>query len=265
MRVRIGSIGVDAVSLEQTVSRVAAAIAAPASQCFRIATANAQFVDLARRDTGFAGVLERSDLCVADGLPLVWASRLLESTLPGRVNGTDLMVRLSREASLQGWSVYFLGGHPGSAEAAARRLVADYPGLRVAGIDCPPRGFVTDPAADAAASRRIAECAPDIVFVALGAPRQELWIDTHRHLPAKVMMGVGGSFELIAGTLRRAPLLLQKIGCEWLWRLCLEPGRLWKRYLTGNSIFVVLVLTQWLSRLGSSFASPRTEVHEELE
>lgn len=265
MRLRIGKVQIDAVSMEQAVARVAAAIATPGTRSFQIATVNAQFIDLARHHSRFAGILDRCELCVADGIPLVWASRLLGSPLPGRVNGTDLMIRLSQEAARQGWSVYFLGGRPGAGEAAARHLAQDYPGLRVVGIDCPPMGFANDPAADAAASRRIEDCAPDIVFVALGAPRQELWIDAHRHLPAKVMLGVGGSFELVAGTLRRAPVFLQKTGCEWLWRLAMEPGRLWKRYLTGNSIFVAIVLTQWLARLGSSLRTPASEVREELE
>jgi N-acetylglucosaminyldiphosphoundecaprenol N-acetyl-beta-D-mannosaminyltransferase len=158
------------------------------------------------------------------------------------------MVRLCQAAATQRNTVYFLGGLPGAADAAASVLQEQFPGLTVAGIDCPPFGFNQVPALDEEVCARIEQAQPDLVLVALGTPKAEYWIQDHLRLPAKVMIGIGGSFELVAGYKKRAPLLLQKMGCEWLWRLCMEPGRLWKRYLIGNSLFGYLLLKQMLFR-----------------
>ena len=247
-RVRIAGTEIDPVTLGEAVERVAAFVRSDGNQASSVATINAQFVELAHRDPLFAQTLRGFELNVADGASVVLASRLLGDSLPERVNGVDLMVSLSGEAARSGFSIYLLGGAPGAATQTASKLTQDYPGLRIAGIDCPPFGFHEDPALDDAVSRRIAECRPDIVFVALGAPKQENWIQSHRHLPVKVMIGVGGSFELVAGMKKRAPRFIQRLGCEWAWRLVLEPRRLWKRYLVGNSLFIYLVVRQWLSR-----------------
>ena len=144
------------------------------------------------------------------------------------------MVRLCQQAALHSYKVYLLGGRPGAAEETSRRLGSQFPGLSVVGMDCPPMGFDKQPDLDAAVCRRIEEASPDLLFVGLGAPKQEFWIHDHRDLPAKVMVGVGGSFELVAGMTKRAPLFWQRSGLEWLWRFGMEPKRLWKRYLIGK-------------------------------
>jgi N-acetylglucosaminyldiphosphoundecaprenol N-acetyl-beta-D-mannosaminyltransferase len=155
------------------------------------------------------------------------------------------MVRLCETAAASGKTVYFLGGSPGAASCTASRLSKDLPRLNVVGVDCPPNGFLEDPDECNRVADRIESAKPDLLFVGLGAPKQEYWIERYAHLPAKVMMGIGGSFEFVAGFRRRAPLVVQKVGFEWLWRLCMEPRRLWKRYLIGNSIFLFLVFRQW--------------------
>jgi N-acetylglucosaminyldiphosphoundecaprenol N-acetyl-beta-D-mannosaminyltransferase len=154
------------------------------------------------------------------------------------------MVRLCELAALHSFTVYFLGGRPGAAEGAARQLADRFPGLRIAAIDCPPMGFMDDLDLDLATCNRIEQASPDLLFVALGAPMQEFWIHQHLHLPAKVMIGIGGSFELLSGLTKRAPVFIQNAGCEWLWRLAMEPKRLWRRYLTCNIFFIFLVLRQ---------------------
>jgi N-acetylglucosaminyldiphosphoundecaprenol N-acetyl-beta-D-mannosaminyltransferase len=242
---------IDAISIDETVSHVSRLMSLPRSHTHHIVTVNAQFVQTAHDEPRFADAIRRADLSVADGVPLVWASRLLRQPLPGRVNGTDLMVRLCQEAASQGNTVYFLGGLPGAAEAAASVLQRQFPSLMIAGIDCPPFGFNQVPALDKEVCARIEQARPDLVLVALGAPKAEYWIQDHLQLSAKVMIGIGGSFELVAGYKKRAPLLLQKMGCEWLWRLCMEPGRLWKRYLIGNSLFGYLLLKQMLFKDGA--------------
>jgi N-acetylglucosaminyldiphosphoundecaprenol N-acetyl-beta-D-mannosaminyltransferase len=243
----VGRVQIDSVSLDETLEWIAATIAAANPRSSQIATVNAQFVQIARSNDRFASILRSADLRVADGVPLVWACRLLGRPLPGRVNGTDLMERLSELAAERGFTVYLMGGRPGAAEAAADRLSKRFPGLRIAGTDCPPMGFTEDTALDEQAAARIRQAAPDILFVGLGAPKQEYWIHDHLDLPAKVMLGVGGSFELIAGMTKRAPLVWQRSGLEWLWRLAVEPRRLWKRYLVGNSVFVLVVLRQYFA------------------
>ena len=252
-RSAVGQVELDNLSLDETIKRIFSVFDESRPFSFQVATVNAQFVQLARSDVRFADVLRSVDLSVADGVPLVWACRLLGHPIPGRVNGTDLMVRLCEEAARHSYKVYFLGGRPGAAEEASRRLGGPNSTLNVVGIDCPPMGFDQDPPLDAAVCSRIEQASPDLLFVGLGAPKQEYWIHNHRYLRAKVMVGVGGSFELVAGMTKRAPLFWQKSGLEWLWRLCMEPKRLWKRYLVGNTIFVFVVLRQYLAETFATF------------
>jgi UDP-N-acetyl-D-mannosaminuronic acid transferase (WecB/TagA/CpsF family) len=109
------------------------------------------------------------------------------------------------------------------------------------------QSFLDDAEECSRVAKRIDGAKPDLLFVGLGAPKQEYWIERYAYLPAKVMMGIGGSFEFVAGFRKRAPVMIQKIGFEWLWRLCMEPRRLWKRYLVGNTIFLFVVFKQWWS------------------
>jgi N-acetylglucosaminyldiphosphoundecaprenol N-acetyl-beta-D-mannosaminyltransferase len=257
-RVWLDHVQLDPVTMDGTVDHIMTLMSEPRSNSIHVVTLNAQFVQLARNDAEFASLIRGADLCVADGVSLVWACRYLGQPIPGRVNGTDLMVRLCEVAAERACTVYFLGGRPGAAEAAARKLQQDYAGLKVIGIDCPPMGFMNDPEVATEVSARIQQAAPDFLFVGLGAPKQEYWIRDNRGLSAKVMVGVGGSFELVGGVTKRAPLMLQKTGLEWLWRLVMEPRRLWKRYLVGNSVFIVLMFRQWVSQTLTSRAQAAT-------
>jgi N-acetylglucosaminyldiphosphoundecaprenol N-acetyl-beta-D-mannosaminyltransferase len=256
-RVCIDKVLLDPVTMSEAVDRVASMLEEVRGRAAHVVTMNAQFVEIAHQQTRFAEVLRRADLSVADGLSLVWASRWLGQFVPERVAGADLMVRLCEAAAFSGKSVYFLGGSPGAAACAAERLSKDLPQLVVAGVDCPPKGFLDDEDECSRVAKRIEAAKPDLLFVGLGAPKQEYWIERYAYLPAKVMMGIGGSFEFLAGFRKRAPVMIQKIGFEWLWRLCIEPRRLWKRYLVGNTIFLFVVLKQWWGySAGSNFYSP---------
>lgn len=260
-RMVIDGTAIDRVSVADTL-RCASEWMHENGACARlIATINVQFLQAARSDARFREVLARADLSVADGVPVVWASRLLCAPLPERVNGTNLMVDLCRLAAEEGRSVYLLGGKPGAAAKAAEVLKGRFPALRVAGVDCPPFGFDKNPEARAAVADRISQARPDLLFAAFGAPKQEFWADEHRELPVKVILGVGGSFEMIAGFVKRAPVWCQNAGFEWLWRLAMEPGRLWKRYLVGNSQFVWRVGAQWLrQKLSGTTAAVGTPI-----
>lgn len=249
-RVNLAGVEVDCLSFAQVVAHLMQIVQAHLSPAAYVTTANAQHILLWQQDPGFRAAYAQAHLVVADGVSLLWAAKLLGTPLRGRVNGTDLFVALCGAAAEAGRSVYFLGGRPGAAQMAADRLRTTHPALVVTGIDCPPHGFEVDDALDGAVLARIEQAAPDLLFVGLGAPKQERWI--HRHaiqLGGMVCVGIGGSFELVAGMLPRSPGWMQRSGLEWLWRLAQEPGRLGRRYLLGNPRFVWLILKQRL-RLG---------------
>ncbi len=216
---------VDALTYADLLARIAAFIAEGTPH--QIATVNPEFVMEARRNPAFAAALERADLCLADGVGLLWAARRLGRTLPERVTGSDGVPLIAQRAAEQGWRLYLLGAGPGVAQRTASILQARYPGLDVAGAYA---GSPTD--ADAAEIvTRIREARPDILFVAYGAPKQDLWIAKHREaLGVPVMMGVGGSFDFISGVQKRAPRWVQRVNLEWLFRLLAQPWR-WRRQL----------------------------------
>jgi N-acetylglucosaminyldiphosphoundecaprenol N-acetyl-beta-D-mannosaminyltransferase len=205
-----------------------------------IATANLDHLRRLQRPGEFRRVYETATIVVADGMPLVWASRLQGTPVPERVAGSDLIRSLSVAAGRHGRSVFLLGGDPGTADIAASALRAASPGLHVVGTHCPPFGFERDDARIAALSAEIAAAVPDIVFVALGSPKQEVLIERLRGtLPRAWWIGVGISFSFVAGTVRRAPPWMQRFGLEWAHRLAQEPRRLWSRYLCSGPPFVL--------------------------
>ncbi len=156
------------------------------------------------------------------------------------------MERMCAEAAHYGFRVFFLGGMPGAAEMAAFNLRRRYPGLNICGTYCPPFGFENDPAELLWIEKVVEEARPDLLCVAFGAPKQEIWMQRHRErLQVGVILPVGGAFDTQAGLQRRAPLWMQRIALEWLFRVIMEPRRLWRRYLVGNTQFILLVLRQW--------------------
>jgi len=206
----------------------------------QVCTVNPEFVMQAHRDPAFAAVLGRADLCAPDGVGILWAGRLLGQPFAERVTGSDGIYRICARAAAQGWRVFLLGAGPGVAEQTAARLCARYPGLAVVGT------YGGSPAAEAwpEIDRRLAAARPDVLFVAFGHPRQDFWIDQHRHeLPAAVALGVGGAFDFVAGVARRAPRWMQRLGLEWLHRLVNEPWR-WRR-MRVLPVFAARVVAQW--------------------
>jgi N-acetylglucosaminyldiphosphoundecaprenol N-acetyl-beta-D-mannosaminyltransferase len=208
---------------------------------------NAHLVTLAERDERFAKAMQAADLAVPDGVSVVAASHLLRVPIPERVTGGDLMERMCAEAARFGFRVFFLGGLPGAATMAAHNLRLRYPGLRICGTYCPRMGFDKDPEETAHIRHLINLYEPDLLCVAFGAPKQEIWMQENRdQLRVGAILPVGAAFDTQSGLRRRAPAIFQRLGLEWLFRLAAEPRRLWRRYLIGNVEFVVLVLRQWL-------------------
>jgi N-acetylglucosaminyldiphosphoundecaprenol N-acetyl-beta-D-mannosaminyltransferase len=177
-------------------------------------------------------------LVVADGMPLIWASRLRGTPLPERVAGSNLIWSLTAAAAREGASIFLLGGNPGAAEACAQRMRDDYRGVRIAGLTAPPPGFENDGRALAEIVGTLRATAPDIVYLALGFPKQEkLALALARELPATWFVGVGISFSFVCGEVRRAPRWMQAAGLEWLHRLMQEPRRLFRRYVIDGLPF----------------------------
>jgi 1,2-diacylglycerol 3-beta-glucosyltransferase len=233
-RVLVGGVPVDRLDMNATLARLDLAIRERRQT--QVATVNVDFLVGAQRDAELRAVLAASEINVADGAPVVWLSRLLGRPVPERVAGTDLVPRVAAEAARQGYGVFLLGGEGGAAAAAARRLTREHEGLRVTGWLEPPRGPLEElsrPEILAAVN----QAQPDVLLVAFGNPKQELWIAQNRHLlpGVSVLIGVGCVFDLLAGRARRAPEWMQRSGLEWLHRLAGEPRRLARRYLNDGA------------------------------
>lgn len=208
-----------------------------------VVTPNVDHLRRCVRDPEYRALVAAADLVVADGMPIVWASRIAGEVLPERVAGSSLVLTLSRTAAERGRSVYLLGGDEGVAEGAARVFASRFPSLRIAGWWYPPFGFESDPGELARMERALAAAAPDIVFVGLGSPRQERLIGRLRPLvPRAWWLGVGISFSFVTGDVPRAPRWMQRAGLEWFHRLASEPRRLFRRYVIDGIPFAVRLL-----------------------
>jgi N-acetylglucosaminyldiphosphoundecaprenol N-acetyl-beta-D-mannosaminyltransferase len=231
-RIELGGILLDQIDLAGAVERLESFVRS--GEPHQVVTVNLDFLSIAERNPLFQETLNSADLAVADGMPLVWLSRLKGAPLEERVAGVELVHESCRLAAELGGSVFLLGAAPGIAEAAGRQLKETYPGLRVAGTYSPAVGQLT-PDEDQHIIDMVRAARPDFLFVALGAPRQDLWIRQHLlELRVPVAMGVGCVFDLLAGNVRRAPRWMQRTGLEWAFRLCQEPQRLWRRYLVND-------------------------------
>ena len=218
---RILGVRVDCVDMTGAVDAIARLVA-EGGPTRLVATVNPEFVMRARADERFGEALDRAALCLADGIGVVWAMRRQGCPQYERVPGSDLVPRLAAVCARRGWRPFLLGSRPGVAADAARRLEADNPGLEVAGTHAGSPW----PEDDQEALCRIAAARPDVLLVAYGAPHQELWIARNRgRLDVPVAMGVGGTFDFLAGRVRRAPLWMRRSHLEWLWRLALQPAR----------------------------------------
>jgi N-acetylglucosaminyldiphosphoundecaprenol N-acetyl-beta-D-mannosaminyltransferase len=246
-RIHLLGAPLDPVTLEDAVARVDEAVATrrPALN----ASLNAAKLVRMQTDSELRESIEFCDIVTADGVPVVWAARALGHAVPGRVNGTDLMELLFAHAAERGYSVYLLGSEPGILSLARAEIERRHPAIRIVGTQ---HGFFP-PAEEAAVVERIAAARPDILFIALGTPQKELFQARHRdELGVPFTMGVGGSFEVLAGARKRAPRWAQRTGLEWAFRLAQEPRRLAGRYVVGNTRFVVLVGREVLrTRLGA--------------
>jgi len=243
---QVAGVRIDSVDLESAVDMIESAVSDHSPM--QVATVNLDFLVRAQRSAELRTVLNRSDLNVADGMPVVWLSRLAGRPLPGRTAGSDLVpLALDRLAS-RGARVFLFGGRRSVALEAGRRIAKAYPGLVIAGHCEPPHASI-DRMPNRSIVSLIQAARPDVLLVALGNPKQELWIGRHRHLlGVSVSIGVGCTLDILAGTSRRAPRWMQKSGLEWLFRVAQEPRRLSSRYLAD---------IMWLGRFALGAAQDR--------
>lgn len=244
-------VGIDALTMDQTVERCLAA--ARDGERLEVGVVNAAKLVAMRHDPALRRAVRGCGLVVADGQAVVWASRLLRAPLPERVAGIDLFMRLLAAAQDQGLSVYFLGARPAVVGQTVRRARARFPALKVAGQR---DGYFGD-AEQYAVAEAIAASGADLLFLGMTSPKKEIFTAAHgERTGARVVHGVGGSFDILAGVTRRAPRLWQRLGLEWLFRLLQEPRRLARRYLTTNAAFMAMTAREMIHPTPGTGAVP---------
>jgi len=247
MKSPVGGIFFDNVTMPEAVEAIAC-MARESGHPRIVCTANLDHMVTMSRDPQFKAIYRGADFVVADGMPIVWLSRLAGVRLKERVAGSDLFWELAAVSHNTGLKLFFLGGRPGSAELAARIVRQRYPKVRIEGIYCPPYEALNSPEENARIAELVGSARPDVLLVALGSPKQEKWIAAHRDsLGVPVSIGVGGSFEMAAGAVKRAPVWMRRSGCEWLFRLIQEPRRLARRYLLADLPYLVILVIRTIA------------------
>jgi N-acetylglucosaminyldiphosphoundecaprenol N-acetyl-beta-D-mannosaminyltransferase len=241
--VDVAGVGVSRTSYEDAAARIGAW--ASRGEARYVAVTSAHGIVTARRDPAFRDVLDSADMVVPDGTPVVWTMRLSGAPGQRRVYGPTLMEHVCREAAARSLPVFLYGTTEATLSRLSRSLAARFPGLRIAGTHAPPFRPLT-PEEDARVVELIRGSRARVVFVGLSTPRQELWMRGHAGRLDAVMIGVGAAFDFHAGTLSEAPRWMQSAGIEWLYRLLMEPARLWRRYAGVVPRFAGLALLQVL-------------------
>ena len=236
-----------AATLEQALGRVESAVIH--NEEIKIGVVNAAKVVNMRHDGELREAVLESDVVYADGVSVVWASRILGKPLPERVAGIDLMLGILEKGQRFGWRVYCLGATQDVLNVVREKFRANYPGIELVGTQ---HGYFSV-AEEAAVATAIRDARPQILFVAITSPKKEQFMARWgEYMQVLVVHGVGGSFDVVAGLVKRAPARWQRAGLEWLYRTLQEPRRLWKRYLVTNTVFIGLVMKEAMSTLFSS-------------
>jgi N-acetylglucosaminyldiphosphoundecaprenol N-acetyl-beta-D-mannosaminyltransferase len=244
-RVRVGAVDIDAVSLAEAIDAVDELVARRRGGM--IFTPNVDHIVVADEDPLFREAYREADLSLVDGMPVMWAARALGTPLPEKVSGSDLVRPLAARAAERGWGIYLLGGRPGVASKAKEVLEREFPGLRILRVSSPSIDLSESLSSQGEILADIQAVRPDLLLLALGAPKQEIWGHRIREaVSPAVILGVGASLDFIAGDTKRAPRWISNAGFEWLYRLAREPGRLWRRYLLRDPKFLGIVVRQAL-------------------
>ena len=248
-RLNIGHLAIDQLTFPEAIQAIGELV--DAHQGGYVFTANVDHVVLAETNTRFRDAYQKATISVVDGMPIVWASRMLDVSLPERIAGSDLILPLVKLGAERKWRIFLLGAGPGVAEKVGRQFQTQYPGIEVVGWDSPMVNLDAGDAQNDPIVARIREQDPHLLFVALGSPKQEVWISqVAQKLGPTVAIGIGAGFDFIAGTAKRAPEWIARSGFEWLYRLTHEPKRLWRRYILNDSQFGVILLRELWKRTG---------------
>jgi N-acetylglucosaminyldiphosphoundecaprenol N-acetyl-beta-D-mannosaminyltransferase len=244
LRVNVLGVGVSAINMEQALDQLICCIERRVRAYVVVCTVYA--VMECQRNPELRSLVNRAEMVTPDGMPLVFLSHRMGYSNVDRVYGPDLMLAFSELAVQRGYTNFYYGGAEGIPEKLAEKLAQRFPGLQVVGTYSPPFRVLTEEE-DEAVVNMINSANPDIVWVGLGSPKQDFWMAQHRErLKAPVLIGVGAAFDFHTGWKPQAPRWMRRYALEWLFRLCMEPRRLWKRYLINNPLFVLLVLCQVL-------------------
>ena len=239
------NIPIDAITMQETLQRVENAIAD--KNQIHHTVVNAGKAVLMQTDKELEKSVLEADVINADGQAIVWAAKLLGKKLPERVSGIDLMEELVKRSSEKGYKCFFLG----ATQEVINRLVEIYKEQYSEGIIAGYRNGYFEKGDESQIAKRIANSGANMLFVAITSPKKEIFLNTYKHQLQNVnfIMGVGGSFDVIAGKVKRAPIWMQNLGLEWLYRVKQEPKRMWKRYLVGNTKFIFLVLREFFRKI----------------
>ncbi|MCA9189117.1 MAG: WecB/TagA/CpsF family glycosyltransferase [Pirellulaceae bacterium] len=249
-RVHLFGVQIDALTMTQAVRQLQDWIFGSEVTCHYVVTPNVDHTVMLQERSDLRAAYADASLILADGAPVVLASRLLGKTLPERVTGSDLVPTLFAAATPERpITVFLLGAAEGVADRAKENIERRWPAVKVVGTFSPPLGFEKSDAANEDIIRRVAAAQPDCLVVGLGAPKQELWVHQHhRQLSAKIALCVGATIDFLAGEKPRAPVWMQKSGLEWVHRLASEPRRLFKRYARDAVVFPKIVYREWRNR-----------------
>ena len=245
--VNVLGVGVDPLTVEELHARISGCVRGGGHAL--VLNANAYCLNLSYNDDGLRGFLNEAEVVFCDGAGVVLAARILGGHIPGRITYADWIWQLAAFAASEGFSLYFLGARPGVAEKAAAKLTGRYPELKISGIHHGYFDQTFGSPQNEAVLQKINSARPDILVVGFGMPLQERWLmQNWESIDARVALTGGAVFDYVSGEVRRGPRILTDNGFEWLARFLIEPGRLWKRYLIGNPLFLWRVLIQRLRR-----------------
>lgn len=240
-RIEILNCPIDKLTMQETLDTIDNAI--KTSTPIQHVVVNAAKLVYMQKDKKLYASVVNSDIINADGKAVVWASRFLGQPLPERVAGIDLMQNLVEMANRQGYRIFFLGAKEEIVKSVVEKYASQYDASIIAGY----RNGYFSTEEEPEVARQISQSGADILFVAISSPKKEIFLNTYKEMiEIPFIMGVGGSFDVVAGKTKRAPLWMQKSGLEWFYRLLQEPRRMWKRYLYTNTMFIYLVLKEKL-------------------
>ena len=260
-RVELFGVEIDPLRMDQAVAQVLSWVRDEGSWCRFVVTPNVDHVVMLQHHAGLQAAYRDAGLVLVDGAPVLWSSRFLRQPVPERVAGSDLVPALFDSVQDdQRLRIYLLGAAPGVADRAAANIHRRWPAVEVVGTYSPPPGFEKSDAENDAIIGRVAAARPDVLIVGLGAPKQELWVHKHRsRLAAKAVLCVGATIDFLAGERSRAPVWMQRVGMEWIYRVAREPRRLASRYAWDAWIFPRLLVREWW-RLRSAASSQKPAI-----